>query len=237
MVDTLLFHLLALALSLLPPSLSEARFDLVDPAKGEIVQLRVKRTADGFQIDGAGDTLTATLRGRTFAFGMPGDTEQVKVDLAAVTAAQLSSAENQVLTIAEQQFQVAPSGAVRYVMAEGRTQMIVAHIPAAAAASVRMTGTLRVHEVPQTMSVKAWLANEFTLERPGLPEVALSPSATVSRADLIAQDGQTVEVEGVTVPAPAPNPEEAYPMGPDGKPLERDPSFEVRAMRAVKPGK
>lgn len=238
MIDTVLFKLLALALYLAASGGSDFALDLVDVSKGEVASMKVVRTADGFRIEGlGGEPMTVKQQGSRFDFHLPGEGRPLAIDLGKEAARLGKSADAVRLTLDGQEFQIAPSGSVRYLLAQGSSTLVVAHRPATTGSGGKWTGILRVHDVPQTMSVKAYLANEFTLEREGQPELALAPTDAVSADDLRAADGKQVGVEGELAAPTPPQEGEAYPMGPDGKPLERSARFQVRALRVIADGK
>lgn len=99
-----------------------------------------------------------------------------------------------------------------------------------APAATRLEGTLHFRELPPTRSVEAYMGVEFTLVDAAGVEHPLEPSASVSRDDLMARDGQRVAVTGAWRQPPPPDPRSAYPTGPDGAPLERPARLQVATL-------
>ncbi|MCB1166491.1 MAG: hypothetical protein KDK33_10075 [Leptospiraceae bacterium] len=79
------------------------------------------------------------------------------------------------------------------------------------------------------MGRDSYLGQEFFLINSDGTKLALYPTESVSREQLLAKKGQIVKVEGKFVdrtPDPDAQPAMQYPMGPDGGPLKRQ-GYEV----------
>lgn len=81
------------------------------------------------------------------------------------------------------------------------------------AAPITVSGALTYTELPNRKSVEAWLGKEFMLVAADGTEHNLKASDKVSRDDLIALSGQTVEVTCVPYPEREPDPMESSPNG------------------------
>lgn len=233
MVETLMFYLLALALTLAPASDSQVRIDLVDLANGEIESLVATRTDEGWRLEQegrGGEALIVKRQGDGLDFQMPGEKEPMHVGLPDAAVMLPGATAPKSITLGDQEYTVLPSGAMYYILAKGREQLVTVR-PMGAAAAVQATGTLRYKKVEPAMTPEAYQGIEFTLEREGQDALALSPSDAVSHDALVAMEGKTVEVSGVMTKGRDPLPGEAYPMGPDGKPLPRVDRLEVRSIR------
>ncbi len=233
MVDTLIFYLLALALSLAPASETQVRIDFVDPAEGTVESLVATRTDDGWRVEqeGKGEAaMIARRQGDGFDLAIPGEKEPLHVALGDAAAKLAGLKERTTLTLGEQEYTVLPSGDLAYVMAKGHGDLVVVR-PMGASAEVQAVGTLRYRELEPAMTPEGYQGVEFTLERDGQEPLALSPSDSAAHDALVALNGKRVEVRGTMHPGRDPLPGEAYPMGPDGKPLPRQPRLMVRSIQ------
>jgi hypothetical protein len=84
----------------------------------------------------------------------------------------------------------------------------------------RLEGQLAYTPLPQTKSVEAYLGVEFTLDT-GTEKVVLDDSDAVPRARLEAAAGKRATVVCKMRPGTVPDPNESYPMNPDGTPMKR----------------
>ncbi|GEM_PF-6908067 len=233
MVDTLMFYFLALALSLAQPSESQLRIDFMNPAEGRIETLVATRTDDGWRVgreDNGEAALFAKNQGGEFEFVIPDQKDAIKVSLGDAATTLAGCTERLSLTLGGQEYVVIPSGDMTYLMAKGRGECAAVR-RMGSPALVQATGTLRYRKVEPAMTPEAYQGIEFTLEREGQDSLALSPSDAVSHDALVALDGKRVDVGGVMTKGRDPLPGEAYPMGPDGKPLPRVDRLEVRSVR------
>lgn len=233
MAETLMFYLLALTLSLAPSSESQVRIDLVDLAEGGLERLIATRTDDGWRVvqEGKGqEALVAKRQGDGFDLTIPGEKEPMHIALDDAVEMLAGIRERTSLKLSGKEYTVLPSGDLVYVTAKGQS-LLVTMRPVSSSAEVQATGTLRYRKVEPAMTPEAYQGVEFTLEREGQDALALSPSDAVSHDALVAMDGKTVEVSGVMTKGRDPLPGEAYPMGPDGKPLPRVDRLDVRSIR------
>jgi hypothetical protein len=90
-------------------------------------------------------------------------------------------------------------------------------------------GTLKYEPLPKSRSVRAYMGVEFTIGD-GADRVVLKSSDKVSREALIAAAGSKVRVTCRTQAPTQPEPGSAYPMGPDGQPLQRPETCRVLTL-------
>lgn len=91
-------------------------------------------------------------------------------------------------------------------------------------------GVVRHHEPSPVKSVEAYMAASHTIET-GDESVPLASTDAVSSERLTELAGREVTLTCVMRPGATPNPNESYPLGPDGQPMQRPARCAVSSVQ------
>ncbi len=233
MVDQVFLSLLVFVISLAPPDQKEVRVDLGDLSGGSVQSLVATRTEEGWTVRAAagGDETMVFQRTGDGVFKVTMGHDELEIDIRPLTGsmAPLEKSPTQSLAFGGEKVVVSRTADGVYIFNPEDRKFLVARVDAAA---TRLHGLLTHKEIEPTMSVEAYLGNEFILEQDGGATTVLRPSASVTRETLLALAGKRVEVGGGMVEGKAPSPEEAAPME-NGKPMLRGAGFEVRSINVL----